>query len=66
MPRASAEIIGKTEIKSPIYFLIFAGLIPRSFGRRLAESQRIVKAQLIPVACGGVLDLFQALNAFPD
>jgi hypothetical protein len=44
MPRASAEIIGKTEIKSPIYFLIFAGLIPRSLGRRLAESQRIVKA----------------------
>lgn len=53
MPRASAEIIGKTEIKISIYFLIFAGLIPRSLGRRLAESQRIVKAQLIPVACGG-------------
>jgi hypothetical protein len=66
MHRASAEIIRKTEIKISIYFLISAGLIPRSLGRRLAESQRIAKAQLIPVACGGVLDLFQALNAFPD
>ena len=65
MPRASAEIIGKTKLKFRLYSYLL-GFNSPPLGRRLAESQRIVKAQLIPVACGGVLDLFQALNAFPD